>query len=67
MPHTNTGTRVKGGVRPWRGAEQNRSAQSYVYPGPPDGLIAGRNRDTCESRKNGAPKVSLNPRRKQLS
>jgi len=27
---------VKGGVKPWRGSEQNRSAHSYVYPGPPE-------------------------------
>lgn len=33
--HRLTGLRVKGGVKPWRGAEQNRSAQSYVYHGPP--------------------------------
>ncbi len=28
-------TPVKGGVKPWRGAGKNRSAQSYVYPGQP--------------------------------
>lgn len=30
---------VKGGVNPWRGAVQNRSAHAYVYPGPPGASI----------------------------
>ena len=30
---------VKGEAKPWRGAEQKRSAQSYVYPGPPGASI----------------------------
>jgi hypothetical protein len=26
---------IKGGAKPWRGAEQDRGAHAYVYPGPP--------------------------------